>query len=78
MSLIILACTNSSLCRRFNRGILLLFWPNGTGVKQIWTFPTGFDDQFVDNGVFREIIITADMFSVHMPGPYVEACKRLS
>ena len=34
-------------------------------------------EKLVDNGCFSEIIISADMFQVHMPGPYLEACSEV-
>ena len=36
------------------------------------------DTEVVDNGCFSEIVMAEDMFTSHMPGPYLEACSKLS
>ena len=40
--------------------------------------PPAADTKVVDNGCFSEIVMADDMFTSHMPGPYLEACSKLS
>ena len=50
----------------------------GRKFQPIGSDGNGLAEKLVDNGCFSEIIISADMFKVHMPGPYLEACNRLT